>query len=136
MEQYQQRLVMFEGKIPWDAYWTQFELQADMNRSSNADKATYLAISLRSPAATFLTNLPPEKLQDYGTLTAALDSCFGVGHQTELNWMRLKARTHCWEESLADLAEDVGRLVHLAYPEADEAMGKVLAQDQFADTTG
>ena len=48
--------------------------------------------------------------------------------------MRLKARTHCREESLAELEEDVEQLLHLAYPEADEAMGKVLAQDQFIDT--
>ena len=46
----------------------------------------------------------------------------------------MKARTCCWEESLAKLVEDVEQLVHLAYPEADEAMGKVLAQDQFIDT--
>ena len=43
----QQRPKMFKGKIPWDTYWTQFNLLADMNRWSNVDKATYLAISLR-----------------------------------------------------------------------------------------
>ena len=129
----QQRPAPFEGKLPWDAYRTQFELLADINRWSNAEKAAYLAISLRGPAATVLTNLPPEKRQDYGALTAALDSRFGVAHQTELNRMRLKARTRRREESLAELAEDVERLVRLAYPEADEAMVEVLAQDQFID---
>lgn len=47
--------------------------------------------------------------------------------------MRLKARIHCQEESLAELVEDVVCLVHLSYPEADEAMRKVLVQDQFSD---
>ena len=104
-----------------------------MNRWSNAEKATYLAISLRSAAAPALTNLPPKKCQDYGALTTALDLCFGVAHQTELNWMRLKARTHRQKESLAELAKDVEWLVRLAYPEADESMVKVLAQDHFID---
>ena len=92
-----------------------------------------MAISLRGPAATVLTNLPPGKRQDYGTLTAALDTHFGLAHQTELNRMRLKARTRCREETLAELAEDVERLVRLAYPEAAEAMVEVLTQDQFID---
>ena len=92
-----------------------------------------MAISLRGPAATVLTNLPPGKRQDYGALTAALDSRFGLAHQTELIRMRLKARTRRREETLAELAEDVERLVRLAYPEAAEAMVEVLAQDQFID---
>ena len=95
-----------EKKLPWDAYRTQFELLADVNRWDNAGKATCRAISLRSAAATALTNLPLNKCQDYGPLTAALDSRFGVAHQTELNWMQLEARTHCREESLAELVED------------------------------
>ena len=130
---HQQRPAPFEGKIPWDAYRTQFELLAEINRWSNSEKAAYLAISLRGPAATVLTNLPPGKRQDYGALTVALDSRFGLAHQTELNRMRLKARTRRREETLAELAEDVERLVRLAYPEAAEAMVEVLAQDQFID---
>ena len=80
-----------------------------------------------------LTNLPPEKRQDYGALTAALDSRFGLAHQTELNRMQLKARTHYREETLAELVEDIEHLVRIAYPEAAEAMVEVLAQDQFTD---
>ena len=95
-----------EKKLPLDAYRTQFELLADVNRWDNAGKATCRAISLRSAAAPVLTNLPPKKRQDYGALTAALDSRFAVAHQTELNWMQSKARTHRREESLAELVED------------------------------
>jgi len=46
--------------------------------------------------------------------------------------MRLKARSRHREETLAELAEDVERLTHLAYPDATEAM-VVLAKDQFVD---
>ena len=78
-------------------------------------------------------NLPPEQRQNYGALTAALNTCFGTEHQTELNRMRLKARTRRREESLAELAEDVERLVRLAYPDATESMVEILSKDQFVD---
>ena len=104
-----------------------------MNRWSDAEKAAYLAISLRGPAATVLTNLPPKQRGSCEALTTALDTLFGLSHQTELNRIRLKARTCCRDESLAELAEDVEHLVCLAYPEAAEAMVEVLAKDQFVD---
>ena len=104
-----------------------------MNRWSNSAKAAYLAISLRGPAVTVLTNLPPERRQDYEALTTALATRFGVTHQTELHRMRLKARTRRRDESLSELAEDIEHLVRLAYPEAADSMVEVLAKDQFVD---
>ena len=56
-----------------------------------------------------------------------------MAHQTGLNRSRLKARSRRREETLAELAEDVERLVRLAYPEAAESMVEVLAKDQFVD---
>ena len=114
-------------------YRTQFELLADMNKWSDTDKAAHLAINLRGAAATVLTNLHPTQRWSYEALTAALDSRFGVAHQTELNRARLKARSRRREETLVELAEDVERLACLAYPEAAETMVEVLAKDQFVD---
>ena len=65
-----------------------------MNRWSDAEKAVYLAISLSGPSETLLTNLLPEQRQSYEALTIALDTRFGLSHQTEPNWMQLKARSH------------------------------------------
>ncbi len=129
-----QRPAPYDGKDAWDAYRTQFEMLAGIYRWSDAEKATYLAVSLRGSAATVLTNLPPEQRRNYEALVAALDSRFGSLHQTELNRMRLKTRTRRREESLPELAEDVERLTRLAYSGADEAMIKVLAKDQFIDS--
>ena len=56
-----QRPAPFDGKGTWDAYHTQFEMLARINRWTDLDKAAYLAISLRGPAATVLTNLPPDQ---------------------------------------------------------------------------
>ena len=104
-----------------------------MNRWSNSAKAAYLAISLRGSAVTVLTNLPPERRQDYEALTTALATRFGVTHKTELHRMRLKARTRRRDESLSELAEDIEHLVRLAYPEAADSVVEVLAKDQFVD---
>ena len=90
---------------------TLFEMLACINRWRDVDKAACLAISLRVPAATVLTNLPPDQCQNYASLTAALQSQYGTAHQTELNRVKLKARTHRWEETLPELAEDMEQLV-------------------------
>ena len=129
-----QKPAPFDGKLTWDAYHTQFEMLAQINRWSDADKAAYLVISLRGPAATVLTNLPPAQRYNYAALTSALQSQFGTAHQTELNRMRLKARIRRREETLPELAEDVERLVRLAYPDATEPMVEVLAKDQFVNS--
>lgn len=129
-----QKPAPFDGNLTWDAYHTQFEMLARINCWSDADKAGYLAISLRGPAATVLTNLPPDQRQNYATLTAALQSRFGTAHQTELNRVKLKVRTHRWEETLPELAEDIEQLVRLAYPDAAESMVGVLTKDQFMDS--
>ena len=81
-----------------------------------------------------LTNLPPDQRQDYTALaSSALQARFGTAHQMELNRIKLKARTRRREESLPELAEDIERLVRLAYPDAAETMVEVLAKDQFVD---
>ena len=66
-----------DRKTAWDAYHTQFELLAQLNRWSTTEKAAMLAISLRGAAVTVLTNLPAEKRDSYQDLSA-LDTHFRV----------------------------------------------------------
>ena len=70
-----QKPAPFDGKLTWDAYHTQFDMLAQINRWSDADKEAYLAISLIGPAATVL-NLPPAQRYNYAALTSALLSRF------------------------------------------------------------
>ena len=63
----------FDGRSPWDAYKLQFEMLADVNHWSDAEKATYLAVSLRGSALTVLTNVSTDHRGDYATLVAALN---------------------------------------------------------------
>ena len=128
-----QRPAPFDGRTTLDAYRTQFELLAEINRWNEVEKATFLAISLKGPALTVLSNLSAESRRDYPALVAALESRFGSAHQAELNRMQLRSRTRRREESLPELAEDVDRLCRLAYPGAAPAMLELLAKDQFVD---
>ena len=51
-------------------------------------------------------------------------------HQAEVHRMKLKNRVRRREESLTELAEDVERLIRLAYPGADAPM---MGVDHFID---
>ena len=124
---------VYDGKSSWEAYLTQFKLLSELNHWTEQQKATYLAISLRGPALTVLTNLPEEQRGDFTALATALKNRFGNNHQAELNRAHLRSRTKKRDESLPELAEDVERLTRLAYPEAAETMIVVLAKDQFID---
>ena len=106
---------------------------ADVNRWSDAERATYLAVSLRGSALTVLTNISPDHRGEYATLVAALSKRFGSAHQADLNRAKLKGRLRRRDESLPELAEDVERLTRLAYPEASAEMIEVLSKDHFID---
>ena len=123
----------FDGRSPWDAYKLQFEMLATVNGWTSAQKATYLAVCLRGPALTVLTNISADHRGDYSVLIAALDRRFGSAHRAELNRVKLKGRVRKREETLPELAEEVEHLARLAYPDATAEMVEVLARDQFID---
>lgn len=127
------RPAVYEGKCPWEAYFTQFEMLAGLNNWTEAEKAAYLAVSLRGSALTVLTNLAEGQRSNYTALTTALKNRYGTGHQTELNRAKLRGRFRQREETLPALAEDVERLARLAYPGASDTMVLTLAKEQFID---
>ena len=128
-----QRAPPYDGRSTWEAYRTQFEMLARVNNWNEMEKATYLAVSLKGPALTVLSNIPHDNLYNYSSLITALEARFGSAHQAELHRIKLKNRTRKREESLAELAEEVERLARLAYPEAPSEMLELLAKDQFID---
>ena len=112
---------------------TQFEMLSGMNHWGDAEKATYLAISLRGAVIAFLDNLPPDQHLDYNALYEALEVQFGTAHKVELSYVCLKGRTQGWDESLPELAENIEQLTQCAYPDVATNMIEVLAKDQFID---
>ena len=63
----------------------------------------------------------------------APESRFGSVHQQELHRSKFKSGIRCREGSLKELAEDLERLVRLAYPLVPEEMKDLLAKEQFTD---
>ena len=63
----------------------------------------------------------------------APESRFGSVHQQELHRSKFKSGIRCREESLQELAEDLERLVRLAYPLVPKEMKDLLAKEQFTD---
>ena len=78
-----------------------------------------------------LNSIPPDKLYDFDALIVALEARFGNAHQAKVHRMKLKSRVRKREESLIGLAEDVEKLIWLAYPEADVMMMELLGVDHF-----
>ncbi len=128
-----QRPGSYDGRSSWSAYRRQFELLAQLNKWSETEKATFLAVSLKGPALAVLNTLPSTGLHDYPTLVSALETRFGTVHQTELHQACLRSRARRWEEGIPELAEDVERLTRLAYPDAPTSMIDSIAKDQFID---
>lgn len=78
-------------------------------------------------------NISSNPRSEYATLIAALDKRFGSAHQMELNRVKLKGWIRIRPESLPELAESVGNLTCLEYPDALAEMLKIMAKDQFTD---
>ena len=88
-----QRAPPHDGRSTWEAYRTQFEMLARVNGWNEMEKATYLAVSLKGPALTVLSNIPRDNLYNYSSLITALEVRFGCAHQAELHRIKLKNRT-------------------------------------------
>ena len=128
-----QKPTVFDGRTPWDAYITQFEIAAEINDWKEAEKAAFLATSLKGQATTVLSNLPTESRAHFPSLVAALESRFGNRRQAELHRMKLRSHVRRRDEILPELAEDVERLARLAYPDATVTVLETLSKDQFID---
>ncbi|XP_043220590.1 uncharacterized protein LOC122381001 [Amphibalanus amphitrite] len=123
----------FDGSASLAAYRAQFELIAASNGWSTHRKAVELAASLKGPALEVLACVPPNHLENYEALTNVLEQRFGSAHQEHLNRARLRNRTRGGNEGLQELALDVDRLAHLAYPGAPPDFRATVACDQFID---
>ena len=82
----------FDGRSSWEAYITQFEIVADLNRWSMEDKAVFLAASLKGQSTTVLSNMSPDDRTQYPTLITALESRFGNRRQSKLHRLKLRSR--------------------------------------------
>jgi hypothetical protein len=123
----------YDGKTGWQDYSVQFEIVAELNRWGERTKALELATSLRGAALTVLSELRPELRMSYRDLVFALQARFEPTNQSELYRTQIKNRIRKKDEALPELAQDVKRLVRLAYPEAAASLREHLSKDCFTD---
>jgi hypothetical protein len=124
----------YDGKTDWQDYFVQFEMVAELNQWDDRTKALELATNLRGVAQGVLSDLRPEHRMSYRHLVFALQSRFEPTNQSELYRAQIKNRIRKKGEALTELAQDVKRLVRLAYPESPSAVREHLARDCFIDS--
>ena len=123
----------FDGTGNWSDYLIQFNLIADFCRWNEYEKALHLAINLRGTAQSVLADLRHDQRTNFHSLSSALAARFEPVQQSELHRVALKTRLRAENETLSDLAQDINRLVRLAYPSATVGVREQLAKDYFID---
>ena len=122
----------YDGTGNWADYLIQFNLIADFCQWSSYEKALHLAINLRETAQGVLADLRHNQRTNFCSLSSALAARFEPVQQSELHRVTLKTRLRCENETLS-LAQDVNRLVRLAYPSATVDVREQLSKDYFND---
>ena len=82
----------FDGKSNWRDYRAQFNIVARMNGWDEAQKASFLASSLRGLALEVLGDLQEDDREDYPLFIAALEQHFGNRKKAELHKVQLKTQ--------------------------------------------
>ena len=80
-----------------------------------------------------LAILRQDQRTNFCSLSSALAARFEPVQQSELHRVTLKTRLRRENETLSELAQDVNRLVRLAYPAATNNVREQLSKDYFID---
>jgi hypothetical protein len=124
---------MYDGSTNWADYEVHFSMVAEINGWDERSKAVFLAASRRGSAQGVLSDLDERSRHSFRQLTAAMSRRFGQQNQTELFRAQLRLRLKGTDETLPQLAQDIRRLVRLAFPTADEYVREALAKEGFLD---
>ena len=123
----------FDGTGSLEAFLSQFETCAQHNEWSESDKLDYLRCSLEDVATQTLWDFGSKKTGSYQNLIESLQQRFGASGQTETYRTQLRCRRQRKNEPLAELMQDIRRLMALAYPLPAEEVTEILAKDAFID---
>ena len=96
-------------------------------------RARFLSVRLRGVAQRFASTPPPATRHDFTLFTRAMGERFAPADREALHKLTFKARRQLPDESFAIFADDLRRLVALAFPKAPHDVRMELARDQFVD---
>ena len=118
----------FDGKTSFETFLYQFENCVQYNNWNERDKVAHLRWSLTGIAAQLLWGT--EHL-DYEQLVEKLRARFGGSGMEERFQNELRCRRRARGESLRELAQDIRRLMALAYPGEKSSLAEHIARDAF-----
>jgi len=118
----------FNGTTSLETFLMQFSNCSDYNKWSEKDRVAHLRWSLTGCAAQLLWGT--EGLS-YKQLVKKLRARFGAEGMEERFETELRCRRRKPNESLRELAQDIRKLMTLAYPEEKSRMAEHMARDYF-----
>ena len=127
------KVAIYDGKSSWKDYLVQFELAAHANRWDKDTKAIKLACSLRGSAQALLSDMGPDVRYNYDQLVSTLTNRFEPENQCEIYKAQVKQRIRRKDEPLPELAQDIKKLMRMAYPSAVLDLRDTLAKDCFIE---
>ena len=123
----------YDGTESWSDYVIQFNLMAEYCHWRDYEKSLQLAIHLRGTAQGVLADLRQDQRTNFTSLISALAARFEPVQQSELHHVKLKTPVRREGETLPELAQDVNKLIRLAYPSATAGIREQLSRDCFID---
>ena len=123
----------YDGTSSWSDYLIQFNLIEDYYRWTEYDKALQLATHLRGTAQGVFADLNQDQRTNFAFLTSALAARFEPVQQSELYRAKIKSRVRRKGEPIVELAQDIRKLIRLAYPSASADVREQLSKDCFID---
>jgi len=124
------RLATFDGNDDWDSFLLPFERQARKYGWTAAERVDRLHECLRGAAIRYVCSLPERTREDYVLLVEQLTQRFGK-KDPPTTVRRKLGELRQGKETSAEFAEEVRRLITLAYPGVDLQLQDQLATDAF-----
>ena len=130
------RVSNYDGKSSWNDYLVQFQIAARLNHWSEEEKAMELATSLVGQARGVLSDMSEHDRLDYGALVQKLSLRFEPVDLVGMYQSQLRSRKRKHNESLPELAQEIGKLTRQAFPTADETTRNYMAVTSFISALG
>ena len=130
------RVSNYDGKSSWSDYLVQFQIAARLNHWSEEEKAMELATSLVGQARGVLSDMSEQDRLDYGALVQKLTLRFEPVDLVGMYQSQLRSRKRKHNESLPELAQEIGKLSRQAFPTADETTRNYMAVTSFISALG
>ena len=123
----------YNGKTSVDAFLRKFEVCSRNNGWSDDEKLNQLTCALSEPASQLLWEFDSNTVTTWSDLVNKLRLRYGSADQTSLYQTQLNTRRQKEGEDLGSLAQDIRRLMILAYPGPTSTHSETIAIRSFLD---